>query len=79
MGDRSDVGLWNVPLDESLFGLVIDIVFDVFQMLGIVLVLCDVLFICVRNVRALWPRCFMFMLPGPVELLFCAFCISCLV
>ena len=82
IGDRSDMGLLNVPIDESLFGLGIGMVFDVFQMLGMVLVFSDVLYICVRSVSALWPRCFkcfMFMLSGPVELLFRAFCIACLV
>ena len=53
MGDRSDRGLWNVPMDEFLFGLGIGIIFDVFQMRGIVLVLSDVLYICVRNVSVL--------------------------
>ena len=51
-------------------------------MLGMVLLFSDVFHICVRSVSALWPRCFkcfMFMLLSPVELLFRAFCIACLV
>ena len=44
-----------------------------------VLGISDVFYICVRNESALWPRCFKIMLSGPVELLFRALCIACLV
>ena len=74
------MGLLNVPIDESLFGLGIGMVLDVFLMFGMVLVFSEVLYICVRSVCALWPGCFKcFMLLGPVELLFRAFCIAYLV
>jgi len=59
----------------SLPGLGIATTFAVFQIWGIVFVLSAMLYICVRYVIAFGPRCFrclMFMLSGPVELLFLA-------
>ena len=70
----------------SLFGFGIGIILAVFHMLGMVFVLSDMLYICVRNVSALLPRCFrcfMLILLGPVELLlracFMARCVSTIV
>ena len=57
----------------SLLGLGIGITFASFQVCGIVFVLSAMLKMFVRNVSAKVPkclRCLMFMLSGPVELLF---------
>ena len=35
MGERSDIGLYEVPIDGSLFGLGIGIILASFQMWGI--------------------------------------------
>ena len=69
-------------MDGSLLGLGIGMILAVFHVCGMVLVFSARLYICVRYVSALGPRClrcFMLMSSGPVELLFRAACMACLV
>ena len=72
MGESSAMGLLDVPSVASLPGLGIGIILAIFHVWGIVLVLSERLKITVRYVSAVFPRCLMFMLSGPVELLFFA-------
>ena len=48
IGDRSAMGLYDVPIDVSLCGLGIGIILASFQMLGIVFVLSAKLYMSVR-------------------------------
>ena len=70
-----------MPIILSLFGFGIGTIFAVFQIVGIMLVFSVLLYKCVMNVIDLDPRCFIcpiFVLSGPVELLFCV-CFSALI
>ena len=71
MSDSSAMGLYYVPIDLSLLGLEIGDIFAVFQAEGIVLcsVLCCICLLSILKARG--PRCLMFILSGPVKLLFC--------
>ena len=78
------MGLYDGPAFGSLLGLGIGMIFASFHVCGIMFVLRILLYMLVRNVIAVGPRCFrclMFMLSGPVELLFLAdliaFMVSC--
>ena len=82
MGERSAMGRYDVPISIGFPGLGIGMIFACFQVLGIVFVLMEMLNMCVRYLMAVGPRCFrclMFMLSGPVELLFFACLIACIV
>lgn len=71
-----------MPCVLSLLGFSMGIIFAVFHMFGMLFVLSVVLYRCVISVIALGPRCFkclMFMLSGPVELLFLECLMACLV
>lgn len=73
MGDRSAMGLYDVPCVLSLLGFGMGTVFAVFHIVGMLFVISDMLYMCVISVIALGPRCFrclIFVLSGPVELLF---------
>ena len=48
MGDRSAISLYEVPIELSLLGLGIGMIFAVFQILGIVLEFTAMFQICVR-------------------------------
>ena len=61
-----------MPSVASLPGLGIGIILAIFHVCVIVFVLSERLKIAVRYVSAVFPRCLMFMLSGPVELLFFA-------
>ena len=66
----------------SLFGFGMGIILASFHVCGMLFVLSAVLYMCVSSVSAEFPkclRCFMFMLSGPVELLFLELTIACLV
>ena len=56
----------------SLPGLGIGIILTIFHVCGIVFVLRERLKIAVRYVSSVTPRCLIFILSGPVELLFLA-------
>ena len=82
MGDSSAIGLYDFPSVLSLLGFGMGTVFAVFQIIGMMFVLSDMLYMCVSSAIALGPRCFrclMFMLSGPVELLFFESLIACFV
>ena len=69
--ERWDMGLYEVPLSMSGFG--IGTMLANFHMCGIMLVLRAVFNVLVRNASPRWPMCFrcmMFSLSGPYELLF---------
>ena len=73
IGDRRDIGLYEVPSSGFLFGFRIGTIFASFHISGIELELRDSLNILQRYSMAMGPRCFrcfMFILSGPVELLF---------
>ena len=70
MGESNALGLFDVPSVASLPGLGIGIILAIFHVCGIVLVLSERLKIALRYVSAVFPSCLMFMLSGPVELLF---------
>ena len=75
MGESSAMGLYDVLIVVSLPGLGIGIILAIYHVCGIVLVLRERLNIAVKYVSAVTPRClrcFIFMLSGPVELLFLA-------
>ena len=75
MGESSAMGLNDVPWVVSLPGLGIGIILAIFHVCGIVFVLRGRLKIAVRYVSAVTPRCLkclIFVLSGPVELLFSA-------
>ena len=75
MGESSAMGLQDVPSVASLSGLGIGISLAIFNVWGNVLVLSERLKIAVKYVSAVFHRCLMclmFMLSGPVELLFFA-------
>ena len=76
VGENSAMGLYDVPRVVSLPGLRIGgIIWAIFHACGIVFVLKERLNIVVRYVSAVTPwclRCYIFMLSGPVELLFFA-------
>ena len=57
MGDKSAMGLYDVPCVLSLLGFGIGIVFAVFHIVGMLFVLSDMLYMCVSSVIALGPRC----------------------
>ena len=72
MGERSAIGLYDVAIAVSLLGFGIGLILAVFQGVGMVLVFSEMLYMCVRKVSAVLPRCLrclMFMPSGPVELL----------
>ena len=48
MGESSAIGLYEVPIEVSLFGLGMGIIFACFQVLGMMFALRDVLYKCVR-------------------------------
>ena len=82
IGERSAMGLYDVPCVLSLLGFGMGIVFAVFHIVGMLFVFSEMLYMCVSSVIALGPRCFrclMFMLSGPVELLFFECLIACFV
>ena len=73
MGESRDMGLYEVPSVESLSGLRIGMMFACFQICGILFVLSDMLYSCVRYVSVSEERCFkccMHMLSGPDVFLF---------
>ena len=75
MGESSAMGMQDVPSVASLSGLGIGIILAIFHVWGNVLVLSERLKIAVKFVSAVFPRCLMclmFMLSGPVEMLFFA-------
>ena len=81
MGERSEIGLYEEPELGSLFGLGIGIILASFQMCGIMLLFKAFISSNLKYSMASGPkclRCFMFMLSGPVELLFLAEFIACL-
>ena len=76
IGESNAIGLYEVLLLGSLLGLGIGTVLDVFQIWGMELLLTEMLYESVRYVSAEFPKCckcLMFMLSGPVELLFLEF------
>ena len=72
MGESSAMGLYDVPWVVSLPCLGIGIILATFHVCGIVFVLRERLNIAVRYVSAVTPRSLIFMLSGPVALLFLA-------
>ena len=75
MGKNNDMGLYDVPSVMSLPCLGIGIILAIFHVCGIVFELSEMLNIVVRYVSAVFRsclRCLIFMLSGPVELLFLA-------
>ena len=67
------MGLYEVPLSMSLFGVGMGIMLANFHMCGIMLVLRAVFSMLVKNASPRAPMCFrclMFNLSGPCELLF---------
>ena len=75
MGKNNAMGLYDVPSVMSLPGLGIGIILAIFHVCGIVFKLSEMLNIVVWYVSAVFPsclRCLIFMLSGPVELLFLA-------
>ena len=72
MGESSDMGLYDVSRVVSLPGLGIGIILAIFHVCEILFVLRERLNIAVRYVSAVTPRCLIFMLSGPVDLLFLA-------
>src|SRR5271163_511897 len=81
MGERSEIGRYDVPSSGFLFGFSIGTILASFQMWGIVLLFRDFSSRVLRYSSAMGPRCFrcfMLMLSGPVELLFLAVLMACL-
>ena len=79
MTERSDMGLCELPRFVSLFGLGMGMMFASFQVCGMMLWFNDMLSSFVRYASPRGPmclRCLMFMLLGPVELLFLLCCIA---
>ena len=72
IGESNAMGLYDVPRIVSLTDLFIGIILAIFHVCGIVFVLSEILNIVVRYDSAVYPRCLMFMLSDPVELLFLA-------
>ena len=75
IGDKRDIGRYEGPMFGSLLGLGIGMIFASFQIWGMMLLFRERLYIVVRYWMAIGPRCFrcfMFILSGPVELLFLA-------
>ena len=74
--ERRDMGLYDVPMFMSLFGLGMGMMFASFQTCDMVLVFSSMFNVCVRYVSTschmCFVKCFMLMLSGPVELLFCS-------
>ena len=71
--ERSNMGLLEVPIFVSLFGLGIGIMLANFHMWGIMFLLRAVVYMLVRKVSPRRPMCFrclMLRLSGPTELLF---------
>ena len=76
MSDKSVMGQQFVPMLWSLFGFGMGIIVAHFQRWSIVLVLRAMLYMFVRDLMASGPKCLrcqMFMLLGPVKLLFVLF------
>ena len=69
---RRDMGLYEVHLSMSLWGLGMGIMLANFHMCGIMLVLRAVFNVLVRNASPRGPMCFgcLFSLSGPCELLY---------
>ena len=77
--DIRDIGLYDVPMLMSLFGLGIGMMLANFQTCGILLSLIAALYMFVRYCSPFLPmflRCLMLTLSGPVELLFLLFLIA---
>ena len=75
VGESNAMGLYDVPNVVSLPALGIGIILTIFHVCGIVFVLSERLNIVARYVSAVSARCswcLMFMLSGPVEMLFIA-------
>ena len=73
ISERSDMGLYEVPLSMSLLSFGMGTMLSNFHMCGIMLVLRAVFNMLVNNASLRWPMCFrclMFSLLGPCELLF---------
>ena len=82
IGERSEMGLYEAPWLWSLFGFGIGMMLASFQARGMMFVLSASLYMLVKYVTALGPRCFrccMFMLSGPSERLVFAPLIACFV
>lgn len=58
MGERSDIGLYEVPIFGSLFGFWIGMIFASFHMWGIVFFVSARLKRAVMYCSAVGPRCF---------------------
>ena len=73
IGDSREIGLYDVPMCGSLFGLGIGMILASFRICGMSFVFRDMLKKYVRYFMATGPRCFrclILILSGPVELLF---------
>ena len=73
IGDKSDIGLYDDPSLGFFCGFNIGTILASFQICGIMFLLRAMLYVSFRYSRAIGPRCFkcfIFMLSGPVELLF---------
>lgn len=69
MGERSEIGLYDVLSVASLFGFGIGMVMAFFQICGMRFVCIDLLMVFVRNCMAMGPRCLrciIDMLSGPI-------------
>ena len=70
--ERSEMGLYDVPMFMSLFGFEIGMMFASFHVCGIMLLFSDVLYMLVRYASPSGPMCLRYLmlnLSGPVELL----------
>ena len=77
--ERMDIGLYEVPLSMSLFGLRRGTMLANFHMCVIMLVLRAVFNMLVKNASPIGPMCFMcmmFSLSGPCKLLFLLYFIA---
>ena len=73
------MGLYELPLSQSLSGFEIGTMLANFHMCGIMLVLRAVFKMRVRNASPIGPmcvRCLMFNFSGPCELLFILYCVA---
>ena len=73
IGESSEIGLYEVPMQRSLFGFGMGIILASFQICGMVFRFRARFNVSVRNWMASGPRCLrwrILMLSGPVELLF---------
>lgn len=58
MGERSEIGLYELPSLGFLLGFGIGMIFASFQICGMVLSWIERLYVCVRYAMAMGPRCF---------------------